>query len=216
MSGLRKGRRLADKDDNVGGIEDLDTRREDLSAQQEKIVSQTPRRPRKGKRGEQKIPRRFRKGIHGIVSDLDISKSQTDEEILRFRLAEVDEQGNIVRENSVEMQANEITGRVIREGDAVVVIGRRNRQGYVEPRAIYVLATRSKIFAKKRGVIGRTMVTLVSLPVGIIGLASWIGLLIGTFLLIAGESEGGGIVLLSAGGLLVHFLFQNIFKKYLM
>ena len=76
----------------------------------------------------------------------------------------------------VELTAENIPGRVVRDGDTAVVKGRRTRQGLVNPKAIYVVNTRAEIKVKRRH---GFLATILALPLGIAFLAAWPALVIG-------------------------------------
>jgi hypothetical protein len=114
------------------------------------------------------IPRRFRRGRRGVVRDVQIrevaSSTGVSKEYLSFRLERVDERGNVVEQVPVEMKGN-IPGRVLRDGDEVVVAGRRRRRHAIRPRAVYVIGTDSVIQPRHWAAMG------VAVPLALAGAA---------------------------------------------
>lgn len=103
---------------------------------------------------KKKIPRRFRRGLRGIVQHVekreipygaDALRNPKHKDCLRFVLDKLDDQDNVVDHLPVELSAWRISGQILNNGDEVVVLGKRNRRGFIVPQSIYVVNTRSVI-----------------------------------------------------------------------
>ncbi|MEX2511951.1 MAG: hypothetical protein WD398_03515 [Cyclobacteriaceae bacterium] len=100
---------------------------------------ETPAEHKEG-RSKESLPPRFGHGIQGVARSVE-KKDVTDgeegsDEFLAFRLEIVDKEGNVQELIPVETRAKEIVGS-IKEGDTLVVLGKRNRQGLLKPKGIY-------------------------------------------------------------------------------
>ena len=143
---------------------------------------------------EERIPLFFRRGRRGVVRDVQIREVSKPTggatEYLSFRLECSDERGNVIEQIPVEMKGD-IPGRVLRDGDEVIVTGRRRRHA-IKPRAVYVLSTQSRIRPRRIGLI------IFAVLVGIVGA-----------ILVSNEVGAGGIAVVVAIVLLVIGLWRN-------
>lgn len=142
----------------------------------------------------ERVPYFFRRQRRGIVRDVQIREVSTAgggaTEYLSFRLERTDDRGNVVEQIPVEMKGN-IPGRVLRDGDEVIVAGRRRRHA-IKPRAVYVIGTESRIRPRRNGLI---VVAIVSAIVGV--------------LLLAADNAAGGVLLVAAVLLAVIWLWRK-------
>lgn len=129
--------------------------------------------------GPRSVPRRFRHGRRGVVREVQI-REVSSTEYLSFRLERTDAAGNVVEQIPVEMRGN-IPGRVLRDGDEVIVLGRRHRYG-IRPRAVYVLGTESVIRPRRYALVVLAVVLA----------------LVGAVLVLAANNSFGGVLLVLA------------------
>ncbi len=96
------------------------------------------------------------------------------------------------------MSAPEIPGRVLRDGDRVIVIGKRTRRGLLRPKAVWVIGSRLEI----RGGGGRQygfLANILALPLGLAFLAAWPVLIYGIW------AEQAGLVILAVLSMIVYW-----------
>ena len=155
------------------------------------------------------IPPRFRAGIQGVArgvenQDVSLSSGEGTEEFLAFRLEVVDNEGNIQDLIPVETQAREILGK-IKEGDTLVVLGKRNRQGLLKPKSIYNVSTRLEIKTKGYTFFG----TAVGCLMGLLFTASVFGLIGGAVLLLDEDPAVGVLILVASAILMVFSIYMT-------
>lgn len=144
------------------------------------------------------VPGCFRKGIRGTargVEKREVSNGGVGkEDYLAFRLEIVDNEGNVREFVPTEARAKEISGKIM-EGDTLIVIGRRNRQGLLKPKSIYNVTTNSTTKVKEYGFFDTTLGCFL----GLIFTCSVFGLIAGGVMTFAGEA--GGVVILAGSAL---------------
>lgn len=163
---------------------------------------------------EHKVPRRYRRGLAGIVRDLQIGESKPDypeqisSDYLTFRLERLDQNGSVLENVPIEFFSRRIRGKILREGAEVVVLGRRNRHGIVRPKSIYVIETQSEVrsntmiprgpleaVGKLGSELGKSLLhttaALIGMPLTLVG---FFGFFAGGFMILTGNDEGVGII----------------------
>jgi len=165
-----------------------------------------------GRMSTSNVPRRFHKGIRGTARDVEkreVSSKGHDkasEDYLSFRLERVDDEGNVMELIPIEIRAENIPGRIIKDGDTVIVMGRRNRQGLMIPKFIFNVTTNSEIKVKGFGFVDAILGGFL----GIIVIFSALGLFVG-LLLSFGEPTIG--IPLLVGSILVLSICTYISRK---
>lgn len=160
------------------------------------------------------LPRRFRKGLAGTARDVQIREvsgkgfNAPQNDYLSFRLEVTDRDGNVVRQIPVELRAERIPGRVVRDGDRVAVLGKRSRRGFVKPSAVYVVDSQLEIRVKGGG--GRGFFGIIlALPLGLAFLLAWPALIIGIIATASGDRSaqewGPALIVLSLVALVVYW-----------
>jgi hypothetical protein len=148
------------------------------------------------------IPKKFRKGLRGTARGVENKEFKDNvtgtDKFLAFRLEIVDNEGNIKELVPVEVLAKTISGR-IRDGDTIVVIGKRNRRGLLKPKGIYNESTKLVIKMKNFTLFGTALGCLT----GIFFLASIFGLVTGIALVLDGAEQESGILLTLASGVVM-------------
>lgn len=173
------------------------------------------------KKASEQVPKRFRRGHRGIVRDVQIREveekkfrlKKRQEDYLSFLLEVTDSEGNIVELIPIEMRDENIPGRVIRNGDPVIVKGKRTRKGLVKPNAIYMVNSHLIIDNKKGGPwsfgwVSNFIMMVLTFSITIASALAWPAILVGGIALAAGGAElGVGLIAL---GLITLFLFYVI------
>ncbi len=163
------------------------------------------------------LPRKFRKGLHGIVRNLNMrtitENYSTSQEIsLSFRLEVIDEIGNVIQELPVELRAEDISGQVMHDGDEVIVNGKKNRNGYIVSTGVYIVNTNSEIVTRKKGF----FYWIFALPMGLLFFPAIFAIPYG--IIIASVSEGSedignGIAISVAGGIFTIIYYLVYIRK---
>jgi len=163
------------------------------------------------------LPRKFRKGLHGIVRNLNMrtitANFSTSQEIsLSFRLEVIDEIGNVIQELPVELRAEVISGQVMHNGDEVIVNGKKNRYGYIVSTGVYIVNTNSEIATRKKGF----FYWIFALPMGLLFFPAIFAIPYG--IIIASVSEGSedignGIAISVAGGIFTIIYYLVYIRK---
>ncbi len=175
-------------------------------------TTQNERKPSEG------VPKRFIKGYRGTARDVEKREVSSKgvfvkegEDYLSFRLERNDDQGNVVELIPIEVRAREIPGRVIKDGDSVIVLGRRNRQGLMIPRKIFNVTNNLEIKVKKKYSFVQNVFFF---PLALLFAASWPALIYGIVMMTSTRSSRAGQgILLILGSIIVMVIFYAIYIR---
>jgi len=150
----------------------------------------------------EKIPRRFRAGIQGTARD--VAKLDTVGDYLSFRLERNDSDGNVIELIPIEIRGG-VGGQAIRDGDAMVVLGRRNRRGLLIPKAVFNITSQLQI---EVGGHSGLLASIFFLPMGLLFVISWPAVVFGISMMFSSrEDEVNQGILLILGSFLVMIIF---------
>ncbi|VVB72168.1 Uncharacterised protein [uncultured archaeon] len=144
---------------------------------------------------DKEIPKGFLNGIRGTVRSVEKREIsgpyQKKEDYISFRLEKMDESGNVIEQIPVEMRADFIKGQVIKDGDSVIVKGKRDREGLLRTDSVYIVETGLEMKAAPRMGI---LKFLLSIPFSFILMLSVVGFIAGIFVAIS-EPAGGILII---------------------
>jgi len=148
-----------------------------------------------GSKQNENLPKRFRSGIRGTARGVETKRLSEGKmghlDHLAFRLEVIDSDGNVKELIPVETKAREISGK-IKEGDTIVVSGKRNRKGLFIPKGIYNESTHLVLEIKGFTLFGTTLGCLL----GVLFTASVFGLIAGGILAMDNDPTNGILLLI--------------------
>jgi hypothetical protein len=160
------------------------------------------------------ISDKYRHGVMGTVRHVEkreITKNKEAFDYLGFRLEIADPNGNVTEIIPVEMCAGSIAGRIIKDGDSVMVLGKRNSSGLMTAKSIFNLTTSAEIKAVNKFGFFKFILFM---PLALLFLASFPTLFYGITRLFSTHSDqvGSGL-LMTVLSIFVMTVFYYIYIK---
>lgn len=118
-----------------------------------KLDSEDPKTNNPTGTAERSVPAKFQKGLSGTARSVerqDLSGgSRTPASRVSFRLERVNETGDVIAQIPVEISQARVSAVIPKDGDSLIVLGRRNRQGVLVTQAVFNLTTHAELQGKE-------------------------------------------------------------------